>query len=384
MNPILDNAAGSVIAAAVVALTTYLSSSRLRSYIRRKLRGIHLPDSKDTIRQIIRFLEDDQDDSGRFMGQFGHSASVAEESKFQTGSERLDTKPRLYLTGWPVFIFSKHHLEKSAVKAMIQAARTGVLALIDYNWVRVGVGATQFTNPLKPNSEISYRHTIRAAQILQTIDGDAPVTRAVLGRMLDPHADIQAGSGGWRQCNDQHRAEDLWASAYAVGLLTATLADASRLALADGLVVQVRDSLNRTLDWLTQQWEKDNWRYGEASTEENAPILFHECAAAFNQFRPEFSQVIIRTFDSWLDPVGHPTAPYLTAVENDFSAAIRLCYAYFLTRNLSTAINSSFDILSSWLRQQPFTACNSADASMLLDMLLTGEQSPKLPDAKDL
>jgi hypothetical protein len=378
LNSIIQNALGGIIATAVIALCTYLWSAKFRTFIRRRLRGNHFTRSKKyIISEVLLFLEEDQDTSGVHKGQFGRSASAADEAKYQTGNERLDIKPRLYLTGWPVFVLTKHRFAKRSVRNMLAAALEGVRALVDSGWVRVGMGASQFTSPLEPNTEISYRHTIRAAQILQALEGDLSLIRSVLGHMLDSACDMQTNDGGWRQCdgrhNEHHRREDLWASAYAVGFLFRCASDATRLDVSKSVLSSIQNALERTMAWLTQQWHANKWQYGGASSEENQTLVFHECSEAFNTYDAGFSRTFIAGCDAWLDPIGHPKPSHLAKCGNEYSGAIRLCYAYFVARSVSTSVESQFATLFDWLRGQRFGRCNSAEAAMLLDMLLVTE-----------
>lgn len=181
-----------------------------------------------TVSELFAFIQSDQDLRGVHRGQFGKRARSDEEQRQIHSKERLDTKPRLYLTGWPVFILSKYEHALPA-RLLINRAIAGVLDLFKDGWVRVGLGASSHPDPVGFRAEgsiVSYRHTIRAAHILLRASDQIALPKTILGTMLDVNADLREVPGGWRQCNEEFRSADMWASAYAVGFLSECLQNA--------------------------------------------------------------------------------------------------------------------------------------------------------------
>lgn len=372
MNGIIEGTISGLIVLAVGGVASCLAKQRIRINLPTKRTKEPTPTEKEAIRIAIAFLQKDQDTTKFFFGQFGRCASKAEEKKYQTGSERLDTKPRLYLTGWPVFVLVKHKGYKPHFSRMLEDVKRGILSLADDSWIRVGMGATDFTHPLRPSSEISYRHTIRAAQILLAINPNSRLPKTVLGRMLDHTRDIQTEQGGWRQCNIEHKSEDLWASAYAVGFLWSCLKHSEALKITQDVAEEIRGSLNSTLTWLQNRWNEDQWKYGGASSEENAPILFHEVAAAATEYRPDIVRAVLSHFESYLDSLSHPNSMYISKTEGvtPFVLSVRLAYAFFITDGYYEN-QAKCESLKEYAITQLKEPYNSADAAMLLDMLLS-------------
>src|SRR5207237_5824932 len=96
---------GALLAAGIVAMFSrlILSNSRVRQGIenrfRKSLGDRFTHDPKQALRSVMRWLRRDQDKYGAHIGQFGSGANLNEERLFQTSREKLEAKPRLYLTG---------------------------------------------------------------------------------------------------------------------------------------------------------------------------------------------------------------------------------------------------------------------------------------------
>jgi len=322
---------------------------------------------------LFAYLELDQYDTGIHRGQFGRSASLEEESAYQKRGERLDVKPKLYLTGWPVFVLARMPGDPRA-RVLLENARRGVLDLLDGLWVRVGMAASHHTSPLAPPVTITYRHTI-----LMAIDPSLAPVSALLATMLDDSSDLQARSGGWRQCSCEHTDEDLWATCYAIGFLTSQRSHAAALHLREGGSARATGVMEATLDWLEREWHANGWDYG-FSMEENAPLAFHEVAAALALHRPALAGAVLQTFGTFLDDALHPRQAYLSQVRtlSPHRASIRLAYAFFLYRTEPWA-EATYRSMLDWLvfetRHGLPKDLNSPEAAMYLDMVLHHNQS---------
>lgn len=334
--------------------------------------------TNDIVQEILLYLRNDQDVGGFHEGQFGRGQRPDEEEKYQPGKEKLDTKPRLYITGWPVFILYKHRdvLSSNAfeISEMLERAETGVSSLFEDGWIRVAMGARKFTNPLASGDveAISYRHTIRGAQILSTLDNTSFIAKDVLGKMLDPTTNMQTAPGGWRQCATDFTEEDLWGSAYAAGFLYSSINEADKMGLKPDAVRQALKALQESLSWLHAQWLSNNWSYNEASPEENAPILFCEVAAAAIKYRPELANDVINRFVSYLDLLSQPCSSYLNSNKliGPCAASARLAYAFFMMRGFHRDAEI-WQPLKAYSLTHMSSGYNCIEASMLLDLLLS-------------
>jgi hypothetical protein len=334
-----------------------------------------LSEKEKTISTLLRYLKNDLDESGLHHGQFGRGQRVVEEERYQTTKEKLDTKPRLYLTGWPVFILLKNR-EKLPSEEMLESVRSGILDLFDDGWIYISMGAQRYTSPVassRAKGTISYRHTIRGAQILLAIDSNIDIPRAVLGKMLDPSADMQTKEGGWRQCNINFREEDLWGTSYAAGFLHTCINQAEILNLESGAINKAHKSLERTLAWLHKRWNEDGWSYDEVPSEENATILFPEVAQPAIGCRPKLATSVLRSFETYLDPTNQPSSLYLdkNSMVGPCAAVTRLAYNFFITKPFRNDDDKKWLALRDYALQHIQSGYNCVEASMLLDMLLT-------------
>src|SRR5437660_1204944 len=99
--------------------------------------GLNVHDFDDVVNTLFAYLQNDLEREGFFRGQFGYGQRVLEEERYQTTKQSLDTKPRLYLTGWPVFVLLKHK-QKLKSDEMLHIVREGVLRLLDDDWIFMG------------------------------------------------------------------------------------------------------------------------------------------------------------------------------------------------------------------------------------------------------
>jgi hypothetical protein len=153
--------------------------------------------------KLTRQLRADQSRSGWHYGQFGRITGIGEEFRFQTGSENLRIKPRVYLTVWPALILAKHHMLPRCVAFAVR----GIKRLLVDSRVHVFQSAGAKMSPHAQPEMISYRHTMCAALLLYSFQGLGAVVRDVLSAMLDPLAKWHNSDGGWAQCDKEHTAE---------------------------------------------------------------------------------------------------------------------------------------------------------------------------------
>ncbi len=329
-------------------------------------------DYKKMKEELIDFLEKDQSKDGFHKGQFGKNHRVEEEKRYQTSNEKLDTKPRLYLTGRPVYVLQKL-LPDWRISRLIHRTIEGLKELLKDGWIRVGAGATQYTVPDGSSTQgaiISYRHTIKAVLILLNVNELFPVCKNVLGRMIDDQSDMQEKEGGWRQCDKTFVQPDLWGSVYALNYLSLVLAKQEELELDNYQCSKIKNALQKTVVWFINEWKSNKWSYGEVKSEENIPILFCETATVFIQNDEEFALLVLGEISKYLDPLGNPTEIYINKLKliGECAVATRLAYCFYLARNINEKFNQTWLALFNYSVQRKHFGFNSVEAAMLLDM----------------
>lgn len=330
------------------------------------------------VETLLTYLNEDLERDGFFRGQFGRGQRIVEEARYQNTKQSLDTKPRLYLTGWPVFVLLKHR-RRVASNEMLPVVRDGLLDLLKDDWIAISAGAHRFSDPLSRGHAkgiISYRHTIRAVQILMALDPKSELPKRVLGRMLDPTADMQTKTGGWRQCDVNFREEDLWGTSYATGFLNTCILQSANLRINAQTVNRATNALKHTLTWLNKKWIEEAWSYDKVPSEENAPIVFPEVFGSAIIRAPKLARSVMSTFETYLDSSNQPTSYYLK--KNTFvgqcAAATRLAYSFFLARGLRPNYRQRVLTLRDYALRHIDHEYNCVEAAMLLDILLTGER----------
>lgn len=333
---------------------------------------------KDLNRLIDRFntfLINDQEAGGLHPGQFGLYHRVKEEEGYNPKlSAVLSAKPRLFLTRWPVVVLLKYpELIKS--QEMLTKAKNGVVDILKDDWVPVLMGATTKPHPESNESLehiITYRHTMRAAQILLDIDPKLPTPKIILGRMLDPASDMQTSVGGWRQCKTVFTDEDLWASVYATDFLFSCLGKTEVLQIDESTISQIKETLRSTINWLKEQWKNDYWSYGKVCSEENSPHVLSEIYYALREYDRELLNEVLDHLSGFLDASGQPSIGYIEKLQKpgNFSAIMRLAYPHYLARSESQKNNELWqNLFINGVRNIKY-GYNCVDVAMALDMAI--------------
>jgi len=323
-------------------------------------------DPRKAIKALVRWLADDQSTHGVHFGQFGSGANLREERLFQTSREKLEAKPRLYLTGWPCFVLHELGLGN---KQKVLAAE-GLRRLLKDGPVEVSLGASQQTPPDSQPTIRSYRHTIRAVQILARLNPNNPNISLILGLMLDKRNRWQNPDGGWKQCDKERTDSDLWGSSYAFALLAAALRDQL---VSQDIKDTVHESLGNTMKYLKEEWQKTRWSYGGASPEQNGVQIFHETIATFKRYDKLFAEQLQSWVSSWLSPSGLLSDSYFQACHEVTlaSANARVAYALFLAGEPTSTWRPLLLVAVNQFEQ----GANSADAAFMLHMVSHLSQS---------
>jgi hypothetical protein len=328
---------------------------------------------------LFSYLENDQDGEGLHLGEFGRGHRPDEEDRYQSVKTQIDLKPRLYLSGLPCHVLIKYRNNLPS-NPMLELVEKGVLELFEDSWINANVGARPNISPVDPKRDgraVSYRHSIRGAQILLMV-GKLEIVRHVLGRMLDRSLSMQTDGGGWRQGNiDTLQGPDLWGSAYAADFLHTCVERAEDLLLDKKTVERARISIDKTFNWLHSEWDSCGWPYGEIASEENAPLLLPELVAAGLVYRPTLVREVLLRFESYHDLTLQPSSFFLTknSIVGPCAAAARLAYNFFSTREFGTDSSSKWRPLRDYSLQHLGTGFNCVEAAMLLEMILH-EHSP--------
>lgn len=340
----------------------------------------------EPISYLLAFLRDDQELHELHYGEYGRTGNMRLiRDVFAPGPgrsrERPETKPRLYLTSWPVFIYTKRSRvlplsARSAISHQLEAVVRGIEGRIEDGWIKVSEGPGSAPPPFVGARDIvtiSYRHSIRAAHILLSIGKRQDFVLAILGRMLAPNSTMRNPTGGWAQSDVLHREDDLWCAAYAIAFIYDCLQSKLTLGLRNREATELEGAIHSTLIWFKEQWGSPlKWSYSKLKWEENAPAVLIEIAPALLRYDREFGISVLDKLAEYLDPVGHPSEAilvlqvYATASE----IATRLGYACYFFREHSEIAKMSWSRLCEFAIANINVGTNAADAAMLLDMLL--------------
>lgn len=327
---------------------------------------------KQFIQELVSFLQKDQDKKGFHKGQFGKGQRTEEEKRYQTSNEKLDTKPRLYLTGRPTVVLKKMKSTWQILR-MLVLVKQGLYDLLKSGSIKVGVGATQFTIPYESSSQgaiISYRHTIKAVQILLQLDEFTQIVKDVIGRMIDSTNSMQDNSGGWKQCDKNFTEPDMWGSSYALGFLNLVILKSSELGLNIQQIEKIEKAIQNTIGWFINEWRLNYWTYGKVPKEENVPILFCEISDVLIKYNLDFTNEVLGFLKDYLDPLGNPSTEYINKLKlvGECAVSTRLAYCFFLARELNDEYDKLWKTLFAHSLLKKDFGFNSVEAAMLLDM----------------
>jgi len=309
---------------------------------------------------FVRWLRADQSRKGPHYGQFGLHAAIEEEARYQTGHEELAAKPRMFLTLWPVEILRRRGLLDYSIAIAVR----GVERLLINGRVRVFQSAENRMSPTRSASVISFRHTLAAALILISSGRWSRVVHNIVGAMLDEGGGWQNQDGGWAQCDRQYTESDIYASSYALRILFESLK--RRDFDIEGQKV-METSLDRTLSYFEEVWSVDKWKYGDVSSEENAPYVLSLIAPVLLERRPLLARSVIAHMRSWMTQANTPSQLYLHQCANDSLLALcsRLAYAMYRAGAEKVMWHSLFEYGLEHLGE----TANSAEISFMLDLL---------------
>jgi hypothetical protein len=365
----------SLIVAGIIALLSYLF---VRNFtVRRLINAVahYLPpftaplgdkirnNPQKAINALVRWLGRDQSREGEHYGQFGSGANLREEKLFQNSRERIEAKPRLYLTGWPCFVLHDFGLGGPYLSLAVK----GIERLLEKEGlVRVSFGASKNTPPDRQPTAFSYRHTIRAAQILSRIDSDNKHIHPILRLMLDERNDWQnPDDGGWRQCDRERTESDLWASSYSLTFLSDLII--KQLLPSEEAKCRARAVIPATVAYLKSEWRRSLWSYGDASPEQNGVQIFHETIKALKRHDKPFADELCEWVKGWLSPAGGLSESYFQSCREVTlgSANVRVAYALFLAGEPRALWEPLFTTAIDRFEE----GMNSVDVSFLLHMI---------------
>ncbi|MCG8408434.1 MAG: toll/interleukin-1 receptor domain-containing protein [Phycisphaerales bacterium] len=322
------------------------------------------------VKVLVEWLMEDQSKEGHHFGQFGRHVDASEEAFFQPNKEEvLSLKPRLYLTGWPCVILARHGLAEQQV----MLAAEGANRLLRHEVVHVSQSSAPDMPPDSTPVIVSFRHSIRAAQILLDVGKHLEKVRGILGRMFDPSLGWQNKDGGWGQ-SAQFRESDLWASVYAAALLQKLLVHATFFVRGETKNVEV--ILQRTVDYLEEKWTESKWAYGSVPPEQNASNVFIDVARVFEQRANPLYTAVLQWLSTAIEPTSGTIRESLFEKCPRFTRAqanTRFAYAFFLGGHLQERWKTLYDMALSHLDE----SVNSADVSFLLDMTIAIEKQQK-------
>jgi hypothetical protein len=308
--------------------------------------------------QALAALREDQSIDGAHYGQFGKSADLENEEKYQSGAEDVAHKPRMYLTSWPAIVLKKRNHLKSNVALAVR----GVEAMMVRGSVRVAQTSGE-VSPTKRRFLISYRHTISACLMLVLIRGWSHKETAVLGEMLDPSGHWQNKDGGWAQCDKVHTKSDLWASAYAARFLHAAVNSQD---LSGDQVRASAAALERTVTFFATSWRQHRWKYKDMTLEEVVTDMLIEVGAVLHALDQDLLREVLGHVNQWIGLGGGLTHSLVRKCEgvSQFALQARMAYALHQARRPRQEWLPVFDHV---LRHRHEHA-NAAELAFMLDM----------------
>ena len=365
MKNLIIGIAGSLVAAMIIWLVSaFFAPAKIsRFYVRvfrRTLTKKLKHDPQKAMDMIVRWLSRDQSRRGIHFGQFGSGANLQEEKLFQNTREKLEAKPRLYLTGWPCFILHRLGLGQG----QLSLAASGVKHLLENGPIEVSLGASEQTPPDSQPTIRSYRHTIRGAQILAILEPDHRFISEIVALMLDRRNGWQNTDGGWKQCDRERTGSDLWGSSYALAFF-------ARLLQEPNFDVEARKKMHEllieTIGFLKRDWYQNGWRYSGASSEQNGVQIFHETFQVLDVYDPPFATELRKWIKGWLSPNGLVSDSYSMECKKMTLASInaRVAYAFFVAEEAP----SVWKPLCLTAIDRFEEGVNSADASFILHMI---------------
>lgn len=314
---------------------------------------------------LLRTIVADQSRSGSHKGQFGRSASLAEDRAFNPTRERISPKPRMYLTRWPCLILARHRLAPRQVKLAV----TGVKNLFKNGYIMGEEEWSQIPGR-RPGLLYNYRHTICGALILVEQVGWNSISETVIGRMLERDNQWQNPDGGWAHSSPLPSASDLYSTLYSIQLLEWALNSDRASSLADA----ANPRIERSLDYLSNCWEANGWEFGSLSSQEIFPQAFIEVADAIRIRRPELHAAVVAELLLQLNPTGGLTEEYLQHADRGVSEErhlARFAYAtYCAQQPTATWQRLARDALAGEI-----AALNSVEAAFLLDLHLSHQDT---------
>ena len=322
-------------------------------------------------RKLKRLILASQTLYGRQMGQFGKSIEAAEDRRWQlagAAKEDIRTKPRMYLTLWPVIVLRRRGL----APGRISLAAAGIRRTFRDNEVSVAQAAVPNMSPMAPTARIvSYRHTMAGALILQEYEKWNRTTRAVIDAMLDNA--WGTASGGWFAAEGAQDA-DLWASAYASNLLVRVVSCPGRAEFSPPERLKAERKLDDTLSFLNCEWTTKKWAYGGLEPEESAVVMFIEVFPVLCKRDPRLLDLCLNHFRQWLTPAHNLSDSYLGPLKAKGSPVlgeqllVRMAYAFYLAGD-ACIWRGMFDSAS----RGNLDGLHSAELAFLLDMSFSFE-----------
>ena len=320
---------------------------------------------------LLAYILRDQRTEGPHRGQFGRFTIKPEDNVYDAPSEQADIKPRLWHTG--VVLDALGDLSQSrAIRQAFTMAREGLEDLFQNGWVSVGLGARAITYPTasgRSQTIVSYRHSIKAAQICLSLNPASSNGRRVSSAIIDHGDDLQTQSGGWRQCATEFVEEDIYCAAYALNLLNQLLLTQPPWISSEAVPLLI-SRLQSTIRWLEWQWEDNKWAYGDVRGQDNAALVFAEIAPTLNVFASALAEGVAYWIQSRLTYLYHPGSGLLDqqSITGPASTSIRI--AYSLYRYDRVALRAEIAGLAAFAQDDPSGGIiDSAEAAMLIAML---------------
>jgi hypothetical protein len=273
-------------------------------------------------RKLYRRLMLTQDRRGPHSGEFGKGLRVEEESHYRGSEENLDSKPRLYLTFWPLRLISLRAEER----ALLRAARSFNARFPDGH-VYLTRPAQRGVSPLATGKVCSIRHTLKLAHCWLLLPEGFPSRDRSVDSILDVSDEWLTDASGFRSVADVNEAADLWATAYALNLYYQINKSSQRDSKRHPDIGLIATEMSRL-------WHSElDSASGSIPAEQTLILIAHEIGEAVQVLDPNFSATIRHWLLSLTGPSGSPNETALAQARGvtEASTSIRLAYALYCT-----------------------------------------------------
>jgi class 3 adenylate cyclase len=328
------------------------------------------------LQSLRRRLGDDFFMSGQRRGEFGRTRIPNESHLYhEQVRESLKHKAYYYLTywGWEIMPKLRPDLVKDRAKITSAAlkARFG-----GKRWVEVDLEVFDIVPTIVSKRVVTIRHTAKSAEILLLINEPA-IPSQVAWDLINNAPSLMNSDGGWREFKLQTARSKLWASVNVFRFLS-KVRSGKYAPNVPGELDRFRKKatplLRKTESYLDSHWHRQKWKFGDAPSRVNAPLVLID----YLPFSRNDALVdsVYESLHRRVTPAGRLHPKYgLHNSTSEYVLSIRIAYALMLTdsRKDRTGVraNKLFNwVLDNYSADHTLDTCDMAFLSEMISMKL--------------